>query len=73
MRRFLIVLACLASFGGLSACGSAPADWTYTPLENFDPSQVSMLPANPYQAASGVAAAPIAPQAHAQAAVSPRQ
>ncbi len=73
MRRFLIVLASLTSIGGFSACGSAAADWAYTPLENFDPAQVSMLPANPYQAASGVAAAPITPQARAQAAVSPRQ
>ncbi len=73
MRRLLIVLACLASLGGLSACGSAPADWTYTPLENFDPSQVSMLPHNPYQGISGVAATPIAPQPRAQAAVSPRE
>jgi hypothetical protein len=70
MRRFLIVLACLASTGVLAACGSAPADWTYAPLENFDPAQVSMLPHNPYQGTSGVAAAPTAPQPRAQAAVS---
>jgi|HubBroStandDraft_3_1064219.scaffolds.fasta_scaffold1477067_1 hypothetical protein len=73
MRRFLVVFALLGSVGGLSACGSAPADWTYTPLENFDPAQVSMLPHNPYQGTSGVAATPIAPQPRAQAAVSSGQ
>jgi hypothetical protein len=70
MRRFLIVFACLASTGVLAACGSAPADWTYASLENFDPAQVSMLPHNPYQGISGVAATPIAPQPRPQVAVS---
>jgi len=73
MRRFLVVLACLASIGVLAACGSAPADWAYAPLENFDPAQVSMLPHNPYQGISAVAATPIAPPLRAQAAVSPLQ
>lgn len=52
MRYQAIVLSALV-LGCLAGCGPATADWTYTPFDNFDPSQVPMVPYNPYRAPSG--------------------
>ncbi len=72
MRRFLIVFACLASTGVLAACGSAPTDWTYASLENFDPAHVSMLPHNPYQEISGALSGDLGRRRAADRAAAPR-
>jgi hypothetical protein len=50
MRLSLAGLFAIAVLAGLCTCGPIAADWTGTALENFDPSQVRMLPDNPYQA-----------------------
>jgi hypothetical protein len=53
MRLSLARLFAIAVLAGLCACEPIAADWTGTALENFDPSQVRMLPDNPYQATKG--------------------
>ena len=52
MRRPIIALCALAAIGSLAGCARPSADWTYTAFDNFDPSQVSMLPSNTYDTAA---------------------
>ncbi|HEX7967321.1 MAG TPA: hypothetical protein VF502_03820 [Stellaceae bacterium] len=52
MRHSTIALCALAVIGCLAGCSGATADWSYTAFDNFDPSQVSMLPSNPYDTAA---------------------
>lgn len=52
-----VTLTALLAMTALGGCAAGAAEWTAPPLENFDPSQVRMLPDNPYQTARPAEAA----------------
>jgi len=58
MHDFRAVLVAGCVLTSLAACAGDMRSASAPPLENFDPSQVRMLPNNPYRGAPANAAAP---------------
>ncbi len=56
MRHRAIVLCALAVIASVAGCSrpttDPTTDWSFTAFDNFDPSQVSMLPSNTHQTAA---------------------
>lgn len=68
MRHPFIALCALAAIGCLAGCARPSADWTYTAFDNFDPSQVSMLPFNTFDTAAAARPDPTSPKPQVSAA-----